>query len=73
MVQEAYVPRDINEAEFMTLGHFGIGEAGLDGQPACFFLFQPVGIDTGETLDEAGLAMVDVAGGTDDQGVSPLF
>src|SRR5439155_9634333 len=29
-------------------------------------LFQPVGVDTGERLDQSGLAVVDVAGGTDD-------
>ena len=44
-----------------------MGEAELDGDPALLLLLEPVGVDAGQRPDERGLAVVDVAGGADDQ------
>ena len=34
--------------------------------PRSFLLLEPVGVDVGEGLDEAGLAVVDMTGGAED-------
>ncbi len=41
-------------------------EPQIDGDPAALFLFQSVGMGAGQRLDERGLPVVDVSGGTDD-------
>jgi hypothetical protein len=43
-----------------------MGETDVDGDAALLLLLEPVGVDAGQRLDEARLAVVDVAGGTDD-------
>ena len=43
------------------------GEADVDGDAAGLFFGQAVAVDAGEGLDERGLAVVDVAGGAEDQ------
>ena len=51
----------------------GMGEAQLDGDAARLFLLEPIGIDAGQRLDEGALAVVDVAGGADDEVTSSLL
>ena len=41
-------------------------KAKFDGDTAFFFFFQAIGFNAGESPDEGGLAMVDMAGGTKD-------
>ena len=41
---------------------------GSDRDPALLLLFQPIGVDAGQHLDEERLAVVDVSGATDDGG-----
>ena len=43
-----------------------MGEAEVDGDAAALLLFEAVGVDAGEGLDQRGLAVIDVAGGADD-------
>ena len=43
-----------------------MGEPQVDGDAAALFFFQAVGVDAGERFDQGGLAVVDVAGGADD-------
>src|SRR5262249_27074708 len=55
---------DETQTDFFTAGscELKMGEAEVDGDTAAFFLFQAVGIDAGESLDQGSLAMVDVSG-----------
>ncbi len=43
-----------------------MGEAEVDGDPALLLLVPAIAVDAGERLDQARLAVVDVAGGADD-------
>jgi hypothetical protein len=43
-----------------------VSEAEIDGDTSALFLLKAVGIDPGERFDERGLAVIDVAGGPDD-------
>ena len=43
-----------------------VGEADVDGDAAFLLLFEAVRIDPGQRLDERGLAVIDVPGGSDD-------
>ena len=47
-------------------GEFEMGETNVDGDAAALLFFQAVGVDAGQSLDQRGLAMVDVAGGAYD-------
>jgi hypothetical protein len=43
-----------------------VREAEIDRDAALALLLQPIGVDAGQRLDERRLAVVDVAGGADD-------
>ena len=45
-----------------------VRESDIDGDAAALFLFQAVGVDAGERFHQRGLAVVDMAGRTDDDG-----
>ena len=53
------------------------GEADVDGDAAGLLFGQAVAVDAGEGLDERGLAVIDVAGGAEDEvachGLLPLL
>ena len=44
-----------------------MGEAEIDRDAARLFLRQAIGIDPSERLDQRGLAVIDVAGGREDE------
>ena len=44
----------------------GVREAELDGDAAFLLFLQAIGIDAGERVHERALAVIDVAGGADD-------
>ena len=44
-------------------------EADVDGDAAALLFFQAVGVDAGKGLDQRGLAVIDVPGGADDDGL----
>src|SRR6266705_4538420 len=62
---EALVTGHINKTE-SEIPDRKIGESDVDRYAALFFLFEPVGVDASERFDQCGLAVVDVAGGPDD-------
>ena len=50
-------------------GQIEVGKADIDGDAAPLLLFQPVGIGAGERAHQGALAVVNVAGGADDDGL----
>ena len=66
VVNEFLVPRHVDEAEHGAVRRRQIGEAEIDGNAARFLFLQPVGIDAGQRAHQRGLAVVDMAGGSDD-------
>ncbi len=66
VVHEFLVPRHVDEAEHGAVRRRQIGKAEIDGNAARLFFLQPVGIDAGERANERGLAVIDMAGGSDD-------
>ena len=57
--------RDIDDTDAVTAGQIEIGKAQLDGDPPFLFLFQAIGFNTRQGPDEAGLTMIDMAGGAE--------
>jgi hypothetical protein len=43
-----------------------VRESEVNRNAAALFFFQAIGIDAGECFDQRGLAVIDVAGGADD-------
>ena len=66
VADEPLVPGHVHDAEAVIAQVEG-READVDGDSAGFLFRQPVGVDAGERLDERRLAVVDVAGGAEDQ------
>src|SRR5712675_2140890 len=62
---EALVSGDIDKAEPYA-GFFQEGETEVNGDAAALFLFEAVGMRSGQGFDQGGLSVVDVAGGADD-------
>ena len=44
-------------------------EANIDSDAAALFFVEAVGVNAGEGLDQRGLAVINVSGGADDDGV----
>ena len=65
VVHQPLVAGDVDEADHAVAGRH-VGEAEVDGDAAGLLLLQPVGVDAGQRPHQAGLAVVDVAGGADD-------
>ena len=70
VADKALVAWNVNKAESNLFTarsrEFQVSEAEIDGDSAPLLLFQTVGIDAGQGLDQGGLAMVDVSCGADD-------
>ena len=66
VLDEALVAGDVDEAEPQVGRELQVGEPQVDGDAAALLLFQAVGVDAGKRFDQSGLAVVDVAGGADD-------
>src|SRR5215472_4889751 len=60
------MPGHIDEGEPEIGREFKMGESDIDGDAAALFFGEAVGIDAGERLHQSGLAMIDVAGRSDD-------
>src|SRR5256885_1627468 len=65
VADETLVARNIDKAE-ANAAFFEKCEPKIDGDPATLFFLEAVRMGASESLDERGLAMVDVAGGADD-------
>src|SRR6516225_7013944 len=64
---------DVHEAEaegvFRGTGQIEMRESDVDGNAAPLLFLQPIGVDAGQCLDQCGLPVIDVAGGTDNGGL----
>ena len=68
VVDEPFVAGHVDEADLpAVLDHRG--EAEVDRDAALLLLFPAVAVDPGQGLDEPRLAVIDVAGGADDEPV----
>src|SRR5208283_6221061 len=72
VAHETLVAGDIDKAHAnpaaIGSGEFEVGKADVNGDAAPLFLFEAVGINAGQAFDERSLAVIDVSGGTDDEG-----
>ena len=68
VVHQPLVAGHVDEADHRAVRRRHVGEAEVDGDAARLLLLQPVGVDAGQRPHQAGLAVVDVAGGADDHG-----
>jgi hypothetical protein len=69
VLDEALVSGDVDDADLAPVGQREAREAQVDRHPALLLLLEPVGVDAGQHLDQRGLAVVDVAGRADDDGL----
>jgi hypothetical protein len=73
VAHETLVPGDIDEAKaqiFIVRSlQVQVREADVDGDPATLLFFETIGVDAGERFDEGGFAVIDVAGGADNDGL----
>ena len=72
VLEESLVPGHVDDAQVASAGQVHVSKAEIDGHPSALLLFQAVGVDAGQGLDQARLAMIDVAGGADDEGSGRL-
>ena len=70
IVDEALMPRHVNYAHLVAARQFKPGEAQVNRQPALLLLGKPVGVNSGERLDEGGFSVVNMARGSDYKQVS---
>jgi len=56
----------IDNTQAMAAGEIQIGKTQLNGDAAFLFFLEPVGFNPGEGPDQTGLAMIDMAGGAED-------
>src|SRR5262249_28299583 len=66
VLDEALVAGDVDDFDGEAVGLFEEGKAEVDGDATRLLFRQAVRVDAGQRLDERGLAVVDVAGGADD-------
>ena len=66
VLDETLVAWNIHNADLLTGGQAQPRKTEIDGHAALLFLTEAVRIDAGQCVDECGLAVIDVAGGTDD-------
>src|SRR5262249_56401898 len=69
-VDEALVPRHVDEPEHQAVGRWQVGEAEIDRDPPLLLLLEPVGVDAGERAHQRGLAVIDMARRADDHGTT---
>jgi len=63
---KSLVPGHIDDARRRAVREIEMGKAEIDGYAALFLFFEPVGVQPGERLNQAGFAMINMAGGADD-------
>ncbi len=67
VADESLMAGHVHQTRARAAGQGEIGEAEVDGDPALFFLFEAVGFLPGQSFDERGLAVINVAGGADNR------
>ncbi len=68
VLDEPFVAGNVDDGDPAAGGERQVREAEIDRDPALLLFLQPVGIDSGESADERGLAVVDVPRGADHDG-----
>ena len=66
VLDEPLVARHVDDAQ-AVVAEVQVREAEVDADPASFLFLEPIGVDAGERPDQLGLAVVDVAGGPQDE------
>ncbi|HET6157046.1 MAG TPA: hypothetical protein VFE34_01760 [Dongiaceae bacterium] len=65
VVDQLFVARHVDETDDGAVRTRPIGEAEIERDTARFLFRQPVGVDPGERSHQRRLAVIDVAGGSD--------
>ena len=68
VAHEPLVAGHVDEGRDHARAEVGVREPEIDGDPALLLLLQAVGIGAGQRAHERALAVIDVAGGADDEG-----
>src|SRR5208337_548098 len=63
---QAFVARHIDNSDGEPIRVIETGKSQVDGDSALFLLFEPVGIDASQGLYKRTFAVIDMAGGTED-------
>ena len=66
VADEFLVTRHVDDADIGTIRRLHIRKAQFDRDAALLFLFQSVRVDARQGFDQAGLAVIHVSGGADD-------
>ncbi len=66
---EPLMPRDVDNPHAAPRGQRELGEPELDGHPARLLLGQTIGIGACQRFDQRGLAVIDVPGSPENEGV----
>ena len=67
VLDEVLVAGHVDDADLFAARQLQPGEAEVDGHAPVLLLLQAVRVDAGQGVHERGLAVVDVAGGADDE------
>jgi len=73
MLDETFVTGDVDDAHLTTGGEFEPGKTQFDGHAPLLFLPEAVGVNTGQSLHQQRLAVVDVSGGSQYVHDEPYF
>ena len=65
---EALVARDIDDARLRAVGKIKVSKPQINGDAALLFFLQAVCVLSGQCFDQAGFAVINMAGGADDVG-----
>src|SRR5205823_4362935 len=73
VAHEAFVSGHVHEAQAQGLATFGgqvqVRETNVNGDAAPFLFFQPVGVNASQRFHQRGFAVINMAGGSDDDGL----
>src|SRR3546814_21022321 len=64
-MNQALMAWHINKTQHIAIGQWSVGVTQLNGNAACFFFFQSVGVHPGQGAYQCGLAVIDVASRAD--------
>ena len=67
VADESLVPGNVDDARARAVWEIEVREPKVDGDASLLLFLEPVRVLSGERFDEARLAVVDVAGGADDE------
>ena len=65
-VNKTFMPGDIDDAEHIPIGERRVGISEFDRDAACLLFLESIGVDAGQCAHQRGLAVIDMACGSDD-------